>query len=217
MESRTSIHRRVSFREVLIKHCRPHEETATHRLQEFLESKFGFWLITTALVAATTTANAYLQNYVAERQRNIGLAKNLQLEVEFRLSQYMSAVRQMTSGQAHEMRFRPPNSAEDLKAVTKILVGVPSQHKGFAIHSVFPTEFGQRPFASLLAELSILQPERYSHYREQIARLAGGTLFEVDFRSPFAVARLVNESLIQHAQYGDFLFYTDCPASSPLC
>lgn len=188
-----------------------------HSLQKFLESKFGFWLITTALVAATTTANAYLQNYFAERQRSLVLTRKLHLEVEFRLSQYMSAVRKMTVGDAEKMLFRPPNSAEDLKALTHILVGVPDRHNDFAIHSVYPTEFGQRPFASLLAELSALRPERHSLYREQIARLAGGTLFEVDFRNPFAVARLVNESLIQHAQYGDFLFYTDCPANHPLC
>ena len=39
------------------------------KMLEFLESKFGFWLITTVLVAAATTANAFLQNYFVERQK----------------------------------------------------------------------------------------------------------------------------------------------------
>lgn len=43
------------------------------KMLEFLESKFGFWLITTVLVAAATTANAFLQNYFVERQKKAGL------------------------------------------------------------------------------------------------------------------------------------------------
>lgn len=51
------------------------------KMLEFLESKFGFWLITTVLVAAATTANAFLQNYFVERQKKASQTEKISLEI----------------------------------------------------------------------------------------------------------------------------------------
>lgn len=186
------------------------------KMLEFLESKFGFWLITTVLVAAATTANAFLQNYFVERQKKASQTEKISLEIEFRLSQYMAAIRQMTEGKNNNLKLKPSVTAEDVKAVTQILVGLPARHKDYAIYSVYPQEFGQRPLASLLAELATLKTERATLFREQVASLAGGALYEVNFSDPFSVASLVNRTLIHRAIAGD-LFYTDCPPDAPLC
>lgn len=53
------------------------------KMLEFLESKFGFWLITTVLVAAATTANAFLQNYFVERQKKLLRQKKSALRLNF--------------------------------------------------------------------------------------------------------------------------------------
>ena len=71
--------------------------------------------------------------------------------------------------------------------------------------------------ASLLAELATLKPERAPRYREQIASLAGGALFEVDFGNVYAVASLVNKTLIYRGVAGEYLFYPDCPPETPFC
>jgi hypothetical protein len=88
------------------------------KMLEFLESKFGFWLITTVLVAAATTANAFLQNYFVERQKKASQTEKISLEIEFRLSQYMAAIRQMTEGKNNDLKLKPSVTAEDVKAVT---------------------------------------------------------------------------------------------------
>jgi hypothetical protein len=84
------------------------------RLGDFLESKFGFWLVTTLLVGAPTLANAFLQSHFAETQRRATLVQKLDLEVEFRLSQYMSSIGRMTTGRGKDMKLRVGIAPDDV-------------------------------------------------------------------------------------------------------
>ena len=191
------------------------------RLQLLLESKFGFWLVTTLLVSTVTISHAYLQNSFSERQRRQTLLERLDLEIEYRLSQFMTGVAQVRGDKPATLRGG--YTAEDVKALTQILVGPPKPHKDIAFFSMFPQEFGARPLTSLLAEAASLRPGRARRYKEQIAYLSGGSLLlehggkARDFLDVMKLASEVNRELIFESVSGEFFYYTDCPPTSPLC
>lgn len=181
------------------------------------ESKIGFWIITTSIVGAATTANAYFQTYFSTRQLQTTQIERLELEYEFRLTQYLTAIERLSTSTKESATWKPEYSADDAKQLTRILVGTPAIYKDFPIYSVYPKEYGQSPLAGILAELAVLRPEKASRYRAAINTLASGQLLEMDHSAPYRVAVQVNSTLIHKLAPGAFLFYMDCSPVNPFC
>jgi hypothetical protein len=182
------------------------------------ESKFGFWLVTTVFVGAATTGNAFLQNYFAEQQRQHTLSEHLNLEIEYRLSQFMASLAQMTDHEQLPWKLRNNYTQEDVKSLTQRLIGLPRSHNDILFFAMYPREFGKRPLASLLAEKASLHPDLANTLKNQLAYVAGGALFDHrDFTDVFTLASDVNHTLFPRNASGDFFYYTDCLAKSPLC
>jgi hypothetical protein len=62
------------------------------RINGVLESKFGFWLVTSVLAGVVAVVCTYSQTYFVEMRRAKSLAGRLDLEIECRVSQFMVAL-----------------------------------------------------------------------------------------------------------------------------
>jgi hypothetical protein len=187
-------------------------------MRNFLESKFAFWFVTTILVGAATTANAFLQNHFAESQKRHSLSERLDLEVEYRLSQYIVGLARMSRYPEQPHTLRDGYTSDDVKALTQALIGIPKPVKDVLFFSMYPREFGDRPLAALLAEKASLHPDGAKTFKGQIASVSGDTLFEQrDFADVLKLASDVNRILFPGNASGEFFYYTDCPPDGPLC
>ena len=167
----------------------------------FLETKFGFWVVTTILAGAATTLNAFLQTSFTERQRASAQIRKLDLEVEYRISGFMVALSQIANHKAKPWKLKDGYDAADLKVLTQALVGSPKSVKDLIFLSMYPKDFGDRPLASLMAELQseLKSPDALN---QQLAYVSGGKLFEGDdwkgrnFEDVFTLASDVNKNLL---------------------
>ena len=191
------------------------------KVNAFLETKVGFWIVTSILAGAATTLNAYLQTNFAERQRSALLVQKLDLEIAYRLSEFMVAMSQMTDQSAKPWKLKPTYTPEDVKAVTQSLVGPPKSIKDLILLSMYPKDFGERPLASLMAELEA-ELKTPGAFKDQLTYVSGGRLFEGDdwkgrsFGDTLSLASSVNRNLFQKRWRNSF-YYMDCSADSPLC
>ena len=87
--------------------------------------------------------------------------------------------------------------------------------------SMYPKDFGERPLASLIAELES-ELKTPGALREQVTYVSGGNLFEGDdwkgrnFEDVFSLASTVNRNLL-HQRWRKSFYYLDCLPESPLC
>jgi hypothetical protein len=192
--------------------------TITQSALHATKSKFGFWLITSILTAFATVGFAFFQSYFAARQARLTQSAQLDLEVEYRLSQYMTGLARIQSDLSAKADQRVGYTGEDIKALTETLIGIPKAVKDIPIYSMFPKEFGARPLASLLAEKAWLHPDKAAVFKNQIASVSGDDFHMSEkFTDVVSLAKHVNRVLFPENAKGEFFYYTDCPSQSPLC
>lgn len=190
-------------------------------INDSLKSKFGFWLVTTVLVGTATTLNAFLQTYFTERQRSSTQVHKLDLEIQYRISQYMVALSKITNQKSEPWALKQPYNGDHVKLLTQSLVGQPKPVADLLYFSMYPKDFADRPLASLMAELES-ELKTPGAFREQITYVSGGKLFEGDkfdgreFENVAAIASSVNQYVL-HERWRSSFYYLDCPATSPLC
>ncbi|MFO1302995.1 MAG: hypothetical protein U1F54_04640 [Burkholderiales bacterium] len=179
-------------------------------------------MITSILAGAATIASAYLHAYFTEREQSGRQVRKLDLEIEFRIQEFMVALNAMTDQKVSPWKIKSPYTPDDVRLITRSLVGPPTPHKDLMIWSMYPKDFGDRPLASLIAELGAEVGDE-KLLENELVYVSGGKLFAGDnwegrdFSDVYGVATSVSKHILHSRWRKNGFYYLDCPANSPLC
>lgn len=187
--------------------------TFGQRVWKFFNTSLGVWVLSTLLVGGATYVYTNYRLYREAQAARAERLARLNLEVEGRLSQFLSNVADeaiSSDPDVHDVTMKPETKlSEDWTELTR------PPRRNTKIFGIYP-EFADTPTVGLIAEIQRLEPTE----RRESLRMAAVTLTGNPFAAnPIAFTPTWKKlaDRVQLPEWNTAMPYVDCPATTPFC
>jgi hypothetical protein len=185
------------------------------RFWTFLNSAFGLWLLSAALLTGGGATFTRWQAKASDEQSSRERIERLDLEISSRFSQVLVRLYHLTDRDKHRQRLMPGNGVTDVRAAIQLLLS-PIETSG-VIMSLYP-EFKTYSLATLMAELQRLLRNETDRTKVGVAlaALTGETVMDADMSDPINGAGAILDIMLPRWK-GSYFHFTDCSSVDPFC
>lgn len=188
--------------------------TRRGRAWAFLNSSLGLWLLSAVGLTGLTSAYTAIEGRVTAAQAQAQQVARLDLEIEWRLSQFLSQLRDLSAPDSRSpVRLAPDHSMDEVRAAWANLVSCPDTTCSAARSSGVHPEMERRNLLSLLVELQKLSPEGRETIRRAAVAIATGEVVGNDLESTIQSFH----RLLLIPRWRTVAPYVDCQADEPFC